>query len=49
VSVVAYEFGKAAGDAIGRYGVYGAVAIVAFAIVAFVAVRFWHRRVIEET
>jgi membrane protein DedA with SNARE-associated domain len=49
VSVVAYEFGKAAGDAIGRYGVYGAVAIVAFAIVAFVAVRFWYRRVIEET
>ncbi|MGH3001393.1 MAG: DedA family protein [Gaiellaceae bacterium] len=48
VSVVAYEFGKAAGDAIGRYGVYGAVALVLVAVPALLGIRFWHKRMVEE-
>jgi membrane protein DedA with SNARE-associated domain len=44
VGVVAYYFGRAAADAIGRYGLYGAAGVVAAAIIVVVAVRLMHRR-----
>jgi membrane protein DedA with SNARE-associated domain len=47
VSVVAYYFGKAAADAIAKYGVIGAVVIIVVAIIAFVAVKVWRNRVFE--
>ncbi|HEY3184663.1 MAG TPA: DedA family protein [Gaiellaceae bacterium] len=47
VAVVAYVFGRAAADAIGRYGLLGAAAIVVIAVIAFVALRVWRNRVFE--
>ena len=44
VAVLAYEFGKAATEAIARYGLYAAVVIVVLLIAGFVAHRVWHRR-----
>jgi len=44
VGLVAYEAGKAAADAIGRYGVYAAGVLVVLGIIAFVGHRFWRRR-----
>jgi len=44
VAVLAYEFGKAATEAIARYGLYAAVVIVVLLVAGFVAHRVWHRR-----
>jgi membrane protein DedA with SNARE-associated domain len=48
VGLVAYYFGKAAADAISKYGFLGAVVAVLGAVLVFIGVRYWHRR-IEET
>jgi membrane protein DedA with SNARE-associated domain len=45
VGLVAYYFGKAAADAFGRYGLFGAAAVIALAALAFVALRVWSKRV----
>jgi membrane protein DedA with SNARE-associated domain len=45
VTLVAYQAGKAAADAISRYGVYAAVAIVAGGAIAFLVVRVSRRRI----
>jgi membrane protein DedA with SNARE-associated domain len=44
VGLVAYEFGRAAADAIGHYGVYAAIAIVVLAVIAFLVFRFGIKR-----
>jgi membrane-associated protein len=44
VAVVSYYFGRAAGDAIGKYGLYGVVAVVVLGLAAFLGIRFWRRR-----
>jgi membrane protein DedA with SNARE-associated domain len=44
VAVVSYEFGQAAGDAIGQYGLYGVAVVVVVAVAAFVGIRLWRRR-----
>jgi membrane protein DedA with SNARE-associated domain len=49
VGLVAYYFGKAAADAINRYGLLGAVAAVLSAVLVLLAMRFWHRRMEEGT
>jgi membrane protein DedA with SNARE-associated domain len=49
VCVVAYYFGRAAADAIGRYGLIAGGAVVALALLAWVVVHFWRRRMAEET
>jgi membrane-associated protein len=49
VCVVAYYFGRAAADAIGRYGLIAGGVIVVLALLAWVAVHFWRRRMAEET
>jgi membrane protein DedA with SNARE-associated domain len=46
VGLVAYYAGHAAADAISRYGLYGAGAIVVLVIVAFVGFRYWRRRML---
>jgi membrane protein DedA with SNARE-associated domain len=46
VALVAYYAGHAAADAIGRYGLYGAGAIVVLAVAAFVGFRYWRRRML---
>jgi membrane protein DedA with SNARE-associated domain len=49
VGVIAYEFGKAAADAIGHYGLYAALTIVVLAVIAFVVFRISRRRVADHT
>ena len=49
VCVVAFYFGRAAADAIGRYGLIAGGAVVALALLAWVVVHFWRRRMAEET
>jgi membrane protein DedA with SNARE-associated domain len=44
VGVVAYEAGRAAADAIARYGLYAGAGIVALVALGFVAFRLWRRR-----
>jgi membrane protein DedA with SNARE-associated domain len=45
VALVAYYAGKAAADAIGRYGAYAGGAAVVLALAAVLGMRYWRRRV----
>jgi membrane protein DedA with SNARE-associated domain len=47
VGVVAYEAGRAAADAIARYGLYAGAGIVALVAAGFIAFRLWRRRSAE--
>jgi len=47
VSVVAYVFGRAAADAIGRYGLFGAAAILILGVIVFIVLKVWRNRVFE--
>jgi membrane protein DedA with SNARE-associated domain len=47
VGIVAYEAGRAAADAIGRYGLYAAIVIAVAAVVGFFGFRLWRRRVAD--
>ena len=49
VSLVAYYFGRAAADAIGRYGLIAGGVIVAVVVLLIVGVHVWRRRVVEES
>jgi membrane protein DedA with SNARE-associated domain len=48
IGLLAYYFGKAAADAISTYGFAGVAVVIVLAVLAFVAVRFWHRRMAED-
>lgn len=47
VGLVAYYFGKAAADAIGRYGLYAAVVLIVLGALAFVGMHVWKKRMAE--
>lgn len=47
VGLIAFYFGHAAGDAIGRFGFVGAGAVILLATLAFGALHLWRRRVVE--
>ena len=49
VGLLAYYAGKAAADALARYGVYAAIAGGILFVVAIAFVHVWRRRVVEET
>jgi membrane protein DedA with SNARE-associated domain len=49
VSLVAYYAGRAAADAIGRYGLVGGAVIAGLVVAAALALRYWRRRVVEES
>jgi membrane protein DedA with SNARE-associated domain len=49
VGLLAYYAGKAAADAVARYGLYAVVALIVLGVVAFVAHRWWRHRAAEET
>jgi membrane protein DedA with SNARE-associated domain len=48
VGLVGYYFGKAAGDAISRYGLYGAGAAAVIGIAGLAGLHFWRRRAAPE-
>lgn len=48
VGLLAYYAGKAAADALARYGVYAAIAGGILLVVAIAALHVWRRRVVEE-
>ncbi len=47
VGLLAYEFGKAAADAVGRYGLYGVGVIVVLLALGYVGLRLWRNRLAE--
>jgi membrane-associated protein len=47
VGLVAYYFGRAAADAIGRYGLIGGAAALALAAALLAGVHFWRRRMLR--
>jgi len=49
VGLVAYYFGRAAADAIGRFGLIGGAAVVVLALLAVGAIHIWRRRMVEST
>jgi membrane protein DedA with SNARE-associated domain len=49
VGLLAYYAGKAAADALARYGVYAAIAGGLAVVVVIAALHVWRRRVVEET
>jgi membrane protein DedA with SNARE-associated domain len=49
VGLLAYYAGKAAAEAIGRYGLYGVLGLIVLAAIAFFAHRRWRHRAAEET
>jgi membrane protein DedA with SNARE-associated domain len=49
VGLIAYYAGKAAADAIARYGVYAAIAGGILVVVAVAALHVWRRRVVEKS
>jgi membrane protein DedA with SNARE-associated domain len=48
VALLAYYAGKAAADALARYGVYAAIAGALALVVVVVVVHVWRRRVVED-
>jgi membrane protein DedA with SNARE-associated domain len=44
VAVVSYEFGRAAADAISKYGLYAVAVVIVLGLAAFFGLRFWRRR-----
>jgi membrane-associated protein len=49
VGLLAYYAGKAAADALARYGVYAAIVGGILFVLAIAAIHVWRRRVVEET
>ena len=48
VSLIAFYAGKAAADAIARYGVYAAIAGGLLLVVVIALLHVWRRRIVEE-
>jgi membrane protein DedA with SNARE-associated domain len=47
ISLLAYWAGKAVAEAIGRYGLFGALALAVIAVIAFFVVRILRKRMVE--
>jgi membrane protein DedA with SNARE-associated domain len=47
IGLLAYFAGKAAADAVSRYGLYGVLALVVLGAIVFVGLRFWRNRFVE--
>jgi membrane protein DedA with SNARE-associated domain len=48
IGLLAYWAGKAVADAFGKYGLYAVVALLVLGAVAWLVLRFWHKRMIDE-
>jgi membrane protein DedA with SNARE-associated domain len=47
ISLLAYQFGKAAADAVSRYGLVAVAAIVVLVLVGFFGMHFWKKRMLD--
>jgi membrane protein DedA with SNARE-associated domain len=47
IGLLAYYAGKAAADAVGRFGLYGAAAMIVLAVVALIGLKIWRNRIVE--
>lgn len=45
IGLLAYWAGKAAADAVQRYGLYAVVVLIVLGVVVFVGLRFWRKRI----
>jgi membrane protein DedA with SNARE-associated domain len=48
VGLVAYKFGEAAAEAINKYGLYGAIAVILIGVIAYLVFRFWKKRLLKK-
>jgi membrane protein DedA with SNARE-associated domain len=48
VGLLAFFAGKAAADALARYGIYAAIGGVIVLVAVFLSLHFWRRRVVDE-
>ena len=46
VSLLAYWAGKAVAEAVGKYGLYGAIVVLVVGVLGFVGVRAWRKRML---
>jgi membrane protein DedA with SNARE-associated domain len=46
IGLIAYYVGKAAADAIGRYGLIGGAVVLVLVVVGFLVFRYWRRRMV---
>jgi membrane protein DedA with SNARE-associated domain len=49
VSFLAYQFGRAAADAVSRYGLYAVGVLVVLGAIVLLVVRYWRSRMVEES
>jgi membrane protein DedA with SNARE-associated domain len=47
VGLLAYEFGKTAADAVGKYGLYAVGGIVVLLVLGYIGLRIWRNRLAE--
>jgi membrane protein DedA with SNARE-associated domain len=47
ISLLAYEFGKAAADAVSRYGIFAVAAIVVLALAGLLGMHLWKKRMLD--
>ncbi len=47
ISLLAYEFGKAAADAVSRYGLFAVAAIVVLALAGLLGMHLWKKRMLD--
>ncbi|HVC88064.1 MAG TPA: DedA family protein [Gaiellaceae bacterium] len=47
VSLLAYWAGKAVAEAVGKYGLYAVVVLLALGVLGFVSLRMWQKRFVE--
>jgi membrane protein DedA with SNARE-associated domain len=48
VSLLAYQFGKAAADAVSTYGLYAVVVIAVVGLALYLGLRYWKKRMLED-
>jgi membrane protein DedA with SNARE-associated domain len=48
VSLLAYQFGKAAADAVSTYGLYAVVVIAVIGLALYLGLRYWKKRMLED-
>jgi membrane protein DedA with SNARE-associated domain len=49
VGIVAYKFGEAAAEAVNKYGLYGAIAVIVIVAILYIAFRIWKKRILEKS
>jgi membrane protein DedA with SNARE-associated domain len=49
VSLLAYWAGKAVAEAVSHYGLYGVIGVIVVGVIAFVVLKIWRGRIVEQS